>query len=209
MTAFGETVFLVDDDRRILGALTRLLRAAGFAVRAFDSSVDFLRDHDPAIPGCAVLDIAMSGLNGIELQRALGDAGCARPIIFLTGKGDIPTSVEAMKAGAVDFLTKPVHEHDLLAAIGQALDRDRAERRRRDGLIEMSRRLASLTRRERQVLPLLLAGRLNKQIAGELGTAEKTIKVHRARIMHKIGVRTVAELVRVTLNMGPNGQQGT
>jgi FixJ family two-component response regulator len=206
MTTPAETVFLVDDDRRILTALTRLLRTSGFTVRAFDSPLNFMRDHDPAIPGCAILDIAMSEMSGIELQHSLAESDCMRPIIFLTGQGDIPTSVGAMKAGAIDFLTKPVDEKDLLAAIDVALNKDRAERRRRASQSEITRRLASLTPREREVLPLLVGGHLNKQIAFKLGTAEKTIKVHRGRIMQKTGVRSIADLVRLTMGTRGEGQ---
>jgi FixJ family two-component response regulator len=202
MTASIGTVFLVDDDPGVIAAIARLLRAAEFEVRSFSSPRDFLREHDASIPGCAVLDVAMPGLNGIELHRALVDAGCERPIIFLTGHGDIPMSVQAMRSGAVDFLTKPVHEEKLLAAVCRAIEEDRTDRLAQAELADISERLATLTPRESEILRFVVAGRLNKQIAAHVGAAEKTVKVHRARIMIKIGVRSVAELVRVTILAG-------
>jgi FixJ family two-component response regulator len=202
MTASANRVFLVDDDPAVLTALGRLLRAAGFKVLGFSSAEAFLRMHDAGIPGCAVLDIALPDVNGIEIQRRLGELGCERPIIFLTGQGTIPMSVEAMKAGAVDFLTKPVSAEKLLDAVRLALEKDRMKRLARVERASVEERLASLTPRERQILPLIVAGLLNKQIAAELGTAEKTIKVHRGRIMSKMGVRSVAELVGAAMLAG-------
>jgi FixJ family two-component response regulator len=196
------TVFLVDDDPSVLRALSRLLRAAGHHVSAFGSPQEFLLLHDPAAPGCLVLDLAMPGLNGLELQRALVASGSERPIIFVTGRGDIPSSVRAMKAGAVDFLTKPVNADDLLAAVGRAIERDRLMRQAGAELRAIGDRLARLTPREREVMLLVVAGRLNKQIAADLGTVEKTVKVHRSRVMEKMGVRTVADLVRMAERMG-------
>ena len=202
MTASPGTVFLVDDDPAVLKGLERLLRAAGFAVRGFTSPEAFLDQHDPALPGCAVLDLAMAGLSGLDLQRALAARGCDRPVVFLTGRGDIPASVRAMKAGAVDFLTKPVDDEELLTAVRLALDKDRQAREARIKLEAIERRLSALSPRERDVLRHVVAGRLNKQIAAELGTAEKTVKVHRGRVMVKMGVRSVAELVRLTEQVG-------
>jgi FixJ family two-component response regulator len=202
MTSVANTVFVVDDDPPVLKALERLLRGAGFEVQGFPSSQAFLAQHDPATPGCAILDIAMDGLNGLELQQALAASGCDRPIVFLTGRGDIPMSVRAMKAGAVNFLTKPVDANDLLAAVRIAIEKDGMARQAGAELEIIERRLAALTPRERQVLCHVVAGRLNKQIAGELGTSEKTIKVHRARVMQKMGVRSVADLVRTTARAG-------
>jgi FixJ family two-component response regulator len=202
MTASIGTVFLVDDDPGVGAALARLLRAAEFEVRSFSSSQEFLREHDASIPGCAVLDVAMPGLNGIELHRTLADTGCGRPIIFLTGHGDIPMSVQAMRDGAVDFLTKPVHEEKLLAAVRLAVEKDRTDRLARAELVDIKARLATLTPRESEILRFVVAGCLNKQIAAYVGAAEKTVKVHRGRIMVKIGVRSVAELVRVTILAG-------
>jgi FixJ family two-component response regulator len=190
-------VFVVDDDPSVLRALTRLLHAAGYRVSAFRSPQEFLAAHDPAVPGCAVLDLAMPGLNGLDLQQALAASGCHRPVIFVTGRGDVPSSVQAMKAGAVDFLTKPVSEEDLLAAVRRALDRDRVMREARAELAVIAERINTLTPREREVLGYVVAGRLNKQIAAELGTVEKTIKVHRSRVMGKMCVRSVADLVRL------------
>jgi len=190
------TIFLVDDDPSILRALTRLLRAGGHAVSAFRSPREFLAQHDPAVPGCVVLDLAMPGLNGLELQTALAASGCERPIIFVSGHGDVPSSVRAMKAGAVDFLTKPVSEEILLAAIRRAIDRDRLMRQARAELDAIGERLNTLTPREREVLQHVVSGQLNKQIAADLGTALKTVKIHRGRMMEKMGVRSVAELVR-------------
>src|SRR5262245_32551669 len=202
MTGPTATVFLVDDDQAVLKGLERLLHAAGFEVRAFASPQAFLDEHDPAAPGCAVLDVAMDGLNGLQLQRALAARGESRPVIFLTGRGDIPTSVQAMKAGAVDFFTKPVEAKELVSAVRLALERDRQAREARVERDMIEQRLALLTPREREVLRLVVAGRLNKQIAAALGTAEKTVKVHRGRVMAKMGVRSVAELVRLTGQVG-------
>jgi FixJ family two-component response regulator len=202
MSTAAGTVFLVDDDPGVVAALARLLRSAAFEVRSFSSAEAFLRAHDPSVPGCALLDVAMSGLSGIEVQRKLKDSGCGRPVIFLTGQGDIPMSVEAMKTGAVDFLTKPVREENLLAAVRFALGKDRTDRLARAELANIEQRLAALTPRESEILRFLVAGLLNKQIAAELGTAEKTIKVHRGRIMRKMGARSVADLIRSSIRAG-------
>ncbi len=196
------TVFLVDDDPSILRALTRLLRAGGHEVSAFRSPRDFLAQHDPAVPGCVVLDLAMPGLNGLELQTALAASGCQRPLIFVSGHGDVPSSVRAMKAGAIDFLTKPVSEEILLAAIERAIGRDRLMRQSRAELQAIGERLNRLTPREREVLQHVVAGQLNKQIAADLGTVEKTVKVHRSRVMEKMGVRSLADLVRMAERIG-------
>jgi FixJ family two-component response regulator len=202
MTDIAFTVFLVDDDAGVLKALSRLLRARGYAVMAFTSPQAFLADHEASIPGCAVFDISMPGLDGLELQQALTAGGSQRPVIFLTGKGDIPTSVRAMKAGAIDFLTKPVNDDDLLAAIARAEKEDGTTRRASAELDSINARFAILTPREREVMTHVIAGRLNKQIAGDLGTVEKTIKVHRGRVMEKLGVRSVADLVRLAEKAG-------
>ena len=202
MTQSAAVVFLVDDDPGVLKALTRLLRAAGHEVRAFTSPQEFLARHDPSVPGCAVLDVAMPGLDGLELQAALSTGGTDRPVIFITGRGDIPTTVRAMKAGAIDFLAKPVDDHQLLTAVAQAVETDAAARRSHAQLAAIQQRLATLTPREREVLTHVVAGRLNKQIAHDLGTGEKTIKVHRSRMMIKLGVRTVADLVRLAAQVG-------
>lgn len=188
-------VYLVDDDTEVLKALTRLLASDGFKVSPSASTQDFLRAYDPAAPGCIVLDLAMPGMTGLELQAMLQERGVDCPVIFLTGHGDIPSSVRAMKAGAVDFLTKPVDADALLEAVqrgvahGNTAHRSTAER-------EHARRLLdTLTPRERELVPHLVTGRLNKQIASDLGIAEKTIKVHRSRVMHKLGMRSPVELL--------------
>jgi FixJ family two-component response regulator len=196
------TVFLVDDDKRVLKALSRLLRAKGYDAQLFPSAREFLDRDDLDVPSCAVFDVSMPDLDGLALQKALTDRGSRRPIIFLTGAGDIPTSVRAMKAGAVDFLTKPVKESDLLSAIARAEDVDCRNRQTQAERAVISARLATLTPREREVLSHVVTGRLNKQIAADLGTVEKTIKVHRGRMMGKLGVRTVVDLVRLAEKAG-------
>jgi FixJ family two-component response regulator len=202
MTEPASTIFLVDDDAGVLKALSRLLSAVGYDVRTFNSPEEFLDQHDPSLPGCAVFDVAMPGLDGLQLQSALTAGGAARPIIFITGNVDIPTSVRAMKAGAVDFLTKPVNDKDLLSAIARAMEQEAQARQARSELAAIKTRLASLTPREHEVLTHVIAGRLNKQIAADLGTVEKTIKVHRGRMMEKLGVRTIADLVRLAERAG-------
>lgn len=196
------TVYLVDDDRRVLKALSLLLRAGGYDARPFSSSQDFLAQHDAAVPGCAILDLSIPDLDGLQLQEALAAIGVKRPIIFLTGRGNIPAAVRAIKAGAVDFLTKPVRKSDLFAAISRAEQVDTQSRLASAELAAMKSRIESLTPREMEVLSHVVAGRLNKQIAGDLGTVEKTIKFHRGHIMRKLGVRTVADLVRLTEKVG-------
>lgn len=202
MTAAQPKIFLLDDEPAVLKALTRLLRSAGYDVEAFDCPEMFLHQHDPEQPGCLLLDVAMPGMNGLELQQRLGEADDGLPIIFLTGQGDIHISVRAMKSGAVDFLTKPVDEGALITAIGEALARDAAARRARSERISIRRRLASLTPREFEVLKLVVAGKLNKQIAADLGAAEKTIKIHRARVMAKMQAHSLAELVCLAEHVG-------
>ena len=196
------TVFVVDDDPSFRKGITRLLRAAGHTVAPFASAAEFLREHDPGIPGCLLLDLAMPGLNGLELQDALAAQGRERLIIFLTGRGDVPTSVRAMKRGAVDFLTKPVTETVLLETVDAALRRDAELRRMRDERAEFRRRWATLTAREREVLRHVVAGRLNKQIAAELGTVERTVKLHRSHLMAKLNAHSVAELVHLVERAG-------
>jgi RNA polymerase sigma factor (sigma-70 family) len=196
------TVFLVDDEASVLKALSRLLRSTGLNVETFGSPQEFLQRHDPQAHGCLVLDVAMPGLNGLDLQRALAAKGTELPIIFLTGRGDIPMSVQAMKQGAVDFLTKPTNDEDLLAAIRAGIDKDRANRQSAVERSKIQQQLARLTPREREVLHHIIAGKLNKQVAADLGIVEKTIKVHRARVMKKMNVRSLAELVRAAENAG-------
>jgi len=196
------TVFIVDDDAAVLKGLTRLLRSARLNVLAFGSPQEFLERHDPHVPGCLVLDLAMPGLNGLELQAALTVKGSAIPIIFLTGHGNIPASVQAMKRGALDFLTKPVNDDDLLKAVQAAIEKDRLARIARAELEDIQARLDSLTPREREVLTHVVSGQLNKQTAADLGTVEKTIKVHRGRVMEKMKVHSVAELVHLAERAG-------
>ena len=200
------TVFVVDDYAPVRSAVSRLLRAAAFAVAAFASPEEFLAQYDPHTPGCLVLDLDMPAVNGLELQRILARKGSVLPIIFLTGHGDIPKSVQAMKRGAIDFLTKPVNDEKLLAAVRAAIEKDRALRREQTDLSEIRARLATLTPREREVLEHVVTGKLNKQIAGDLGTVEQTVKVHRARVMQKLKVQSVAELVRLTERCGISGR---
>lgn len=195
-------VYLVDDDEEVLKGLYRLLAAAGLDVRAFGSPREFLEQVDLRTPGCLVLDLAMPELDGLALQRALDERGSHMAVIFLTGRGDVRSSVRAMKGGAQDFLTKPVDHAELLDAISRALERVRAEHRVRDDQAALERRFATLTSREHEVLKHILAGRLNKQIAAELGTVEKTVKFHRANLMRKTGARSVAELVRLAEHAG-------
>ena len=196
------TVYIVDDDSAILKALTRLLQAEGMTARTFSVPEDFLAAHDPAAPGCVVLDLRLPNVNGLALQRTLQASGCERSIIFITGHGEISDSVQAMKAGAVDFLTKPFDDEDFLAAIRCAIAKDERARDARQKIESIRQRMATLTPREDQVLLHVVAGRRNKQIAFDLGTAEKTIKVHRARAMEKMGARSLAALVRTTVEAG-------
>jgi len=182
-----------------------LLHVAGFAVAAFPSAEEFLAQYDPQTLGCLVLDVAMPTLNGLELQSLLAKLGSLLPIIFLTGTSDIPQSVRAMKQGASDFLTKPVGDEELLAAVRLAIEKHRARRREQAELSDFRARLATLTPREREVLDHVVAGKLNKQIAGDLGTVEQTIKVHRAHVMEKMRVQSVAELVRLIERYRING----
>jgi FixJ family two-component response regulator len=188
-------IWLVDDDASVLRGLERLLAAEGFETRGYLDAESFLAAHDPSLPGCAVIDLGLQGSSGLDLQERLAAGGDARPVIFLTGQGSIPTAVQAMRAGAVDFLTKPVEGERLMTAIRAALASDAVRRSHLSALDDLRARLTSLTPREHEVLLEILSGRLNKQIAHRLGAAEKTIKVHRGRVMHKMGVRSVAELV--------------
>lgn len=198
----GFTVFLIDDDAAVVKALARLLKAASYEAKAFSSPREFLAAHDASSLGCAIIDLTMDEMDGLQLQEALTSEGSDRPIIFLTGTGDIPASVRAMKAGAVDFLTKPVNRESLLAAVATACEINEKNSLRHEEEHSINDRLATLTRREREVLPYVVAGRLNKQIAATIGTVEKTVKVHRMRMMSKLGVRCVADLVRLTERVG-------
>lgn len=196
------TVFLVEDTRDVRVALSRMLSAAGHEVRSFESAEHYLSDQAAEAPGCLLLDVCLPGLSGTELQHQLIDSKCARPIVFMTGLSDIQTSVHAMKKGAVDFLTKPIDKERLFAAIEQAFRRDRVERGELAARRAIEKLLESLTTRERQVLELVISGRLNKQIAADLAIGEKTVKVHRGRVMSKMAVRSVAELVQRCARVG-------
>jgi FixJ family two-component response regulator len=197
MTSAEPIVYVVDDDLSVRQALSSLVRSVGIRVETFASAQEFLRYSRPDAPSCLVLDVLLPESSGLDLPRELRASEVLIPIIFITGHGTIPMSVRAMKAGAVEFLTKPFREEELIAAIQQALERDRMVREERADLVEFRRRFTTLTEREREVLALVVTGRLNKQIAAELGTAEQTIKVHRGRVMQKLGVGSVAELVRL------------
>jgi FixJ family two-component response regulator len=196
------TVFVVDDDAAIRKAVSRLLRSAGIAVAVFESPTEFLAQYHPNTPGCLVLDLAMPGFDGLQLQTALGEKGSMLPIIFLTGHGDVSKSVQAMKGGAFDFLTKPVNAKNLLPAIRAAIERDAVVRREHANLSEIRARLDTLTPRERELLEHVVAGKLNKQIAADLGISEATVKMHRARMMAKTKVQSVAELARLMERCG-------
>jgi len=193
----GSVVFVVDDDPSVRSSLKFLLSTVGLKVESFDSADGFLRAKPPDVPSCLVLDVRLPGLSGLDFQRELSARGIHIPIVFVTGHGDIPMSVRAMKAGAVEFLTKPYRDQDLLDAICIALERDRDRREKEKQATDLQQRFDSLTPRERKVISMVTSGMLNKQIAGELGTAENTIKVHRSRAMEKMQAQSLAELVRM------------
>jgi FixJ family two-component response regulator len=202
VSAAKPIVFVVDDDRSVRQAITSLIGSVGLRVETFATAHEFLRHPRPDAPSCVVLDVRLPGLSGLDLQRQLAHEGTRIPIVFITGHGDVPMSVQAMKGGAVEFLTKPFRDQQLLDAIQQAIERDRVERGRRREHDELKRRHESLTPREREVMTRVVAGLLNKQIAAEIGTSEITVKVHRAQVMHKMHAESVADLVRAAERLG-------
>jgi FixJ family two-component response regulator len=202
MSESPSIVFVIDDDVPLRDALKRLLRSVGLQSELFGSVQEFLQRARPDVASCLVLDVRLPGIGGLDFQRQLAEAHIHIPIIFITGHGDIPMSVQAMKAGAVEFLPKPFRDQDLLDAIQLGLERDRTRRQQETEIAILRKRVESLTPREREVLPLLVSGLLNKQIAAEIGTTEGTIKVHRSQLMRKMGAESLADLVRMAQTMG-------
>ena len=203
----GELVFVIDDDGSMRAAISRLLNAVGLTVQTCASASEFLRSKLPDVPACVVLDVRLPDLSGLDLQRQMVEMGIHFPVIFITGHGDIPMSVQAMKAGAVEFLTKPFRDQDLLDAVRLGIQRDRKGRKERAELTKLNNHLLNLTDRERQVMSLVVSGLLNKQIALRLGASEKTIKIHRGRVMHKMQADSFADLVRMSQKLGINVEQ--
>jgi len=207
MTELEPIVFIVDDDLSVRRSTERLIRTAGLKVQTFTSAREFLKSPRPEGPACLVLDVRMPGLSGIELQRELTQSGIQIPIIFITAHGDIPMTVRAMKAGAVEFLTKPFRSRGLLDAVRAAVERDRTAHKERSETGELRQRYEQLTPREREVMPLIASGLLNKLFFNDTATTERTIKFHRAHIMQKMGAESLADLVRMAEKLGPSSQR--
>jgi len=201
MTEERPVVYVVDDDARVRESLSDLIESMGFEVVTFGTALEFIEVKRADAPGCLILDLNLPGANGLQLQQALVGSG-APPIVFLSGHADIPSSVRAMKAGAIEFLTKPFRQEELVQAIENAIALDRVARQKRSALAELQGRYNRLTPREREVLPLVASGRLNKQTAAELGTSHITVRVHRGQIMHKMGAQSLSELVRMAETLG-------
>ena len=202
MTALSPTVFIVDDDAAVRNSLRLLVKSVGLTAAVFASAQEFLGSYDPQQPGCLALDVRMPGMSGLELQQQLNLRGAVIPVIFITGHGDIPMAVEAMQHGAFDFLQKPFRDQDLIDRIQRALERDRENRAALGERTRIRERLDSLTPREREVLALVTSGKANKMMAADLGLSQRTVEIHRARVMDKMGASSVAQLVRMVLDLG-------